>query len=241
MAPKRKRPTPTPPPPTPPLQTFTGRNGLGAYLASPSSFPPSRLISHDESWVVIHDLYPKSSIHILLLPRDPSKTLLHPFDALADPAFLASVQNKVRDLRVLVAKELRRRYGAFSAQEKARLAALEAWPAPMTLPPGRDWEREVISGVHASPSMNHLHVHILSRDRVSECMRHRKHYNSFNTPFLVDVEDFPLEKGDRRRRPGREGFLEEGLRCWRCGEEFGMRFAKLKRHLVGEFEEWKKE
>lgn len=238
MAPKRKRPT-TPANPTP--QTFTGRNGLGAYLASPTSFPPSRLISHDESWVVIHDLFPKSSIHILLLPRAPSKTLLHPFDALADPVFLASVQEKVRELRVLVAKELRRLYGASSAQEKARWEALEAWPAPTSLPPGRDWEKEVISGVHASPSMNHLHVHVLSRDRVSECMRHRKHYNSFNTPFLVDVEDFPLEKGDRRWRPGREGWLEEGLRCWRCGAEFGNRFAQLKRHLEGEFEEWKRE
>lgn len=240
MAPKRPRPT-TPPRTHPLPPTFTGRNGLGAYTFSPSSFPASRVISHDENWVVIHDLYPKSSVHILLLPRTPSKILLHPFDALADPVFLAAVQAKVRELRLLVAKELRRRYGERSALERARLEALDAWPAPTTLPPGRDWEREAVAGVHAVPSMSHLHVHVLSVDRASECMRHRKHYNSFNTPFLVGVEDFPLAAGDERRRPGRQGYLDRGLECWRCGERFGNRFARLKRHLAEEFEEWVQE
>ena len=148
----------------------------------------------------------------------------------------------MRDLRVLVAKELRRKYGQYSAQEKLRLEALETWP-PLTtsIPPGRDWEKGVISGVHASPSMNHLHVHVLSVDRVSECMRHRKHYNSFNTGFLVDVEDFPLREDDERRHPGRMRYLDEELRCWRCGEGFGNRFKRLKEHLEVELEEWKRE
>lgn len=147
----------------------------------------------------------------------------------------------MRELRVLVAKELKRTYGRFSALEKAREAALEAGTEGDKVPAGRDWSKDVMSGIHAHPSMNHLHVHVLSRDRYSECMRHRKHYNSFATPFLIDIEDFPLSKGDVRRHPGGEGYLQRDLKCWRCGKNFKNKFKALKDHLEEEFEEWKKE
>ncbi len=233
-----KRPIPLPPP-TPSF--FPGRDGLGAYLASPESFHPSRIIYHNADFVAINDLYPKSSIHLLLLPRDPTKTHLHPFTALADPTFLLKVQSEVTKLRHIVATELRRRYGKFSIQDRAREEALNTDPPPPELPGGRDWEREVVAGVHARPSMRHLHVHVLSVDRVSAGVRHRKHYNSFATPFLVGVGEFPLGEGDVRWHPGREGYLGSDLRCWRCGRNFGGGFKALKRHLEGEFEEWKRE
>ena len=243
-----KKPTPnkkTPPSNTPKADpatktVFLGRSGLGAYIADPASFPASRVISHDERWVVIHDLFPKSSLHLLLLSRDPEKQLLHPFDALEDLAFLAEVKSEVRKLRVFAAKELKRRFGKYSKKEQAGAAAMESDSAA-SLPEGRDWEKDIISGIHVGPSMNHLHIHILSVDRHSECMRHRKHYNSFSTPFLVDVEDFPLAKHDPRRHPGREGYLSRDLICWRCGKGFGRSFARLKEHLEGEFEGWKME
>lgn len=224
----------------PKLSFFPGRDGLGAYLESPQSFPPSRVIYYTDDFVAINDLYPKSSVHVLLLPRDPSKNLLHAFDAFEDAAFLAKVQAEVRKLRGMVAGELRRKYGKFSAQDKAREEAMEADPPPDKLPRGRDWEKDVISGIHSRPSMNHLHIHVLSVDRVNECMKHRKHYNSFATPFLIDVEDFPLAEDDVRRHPGRQGYLDSDLKCWRCGKNFGAKFAALKQHLAQEFEEWKK-
>ena len=225
---------------------FLGRDGLGAYLQSPASFPASRVIYHDEKWVVVNDLFPKSSIHLLLLPRDPSKQLLHPFDAFQDLDFLKEVQTEVRKLRVLVAKEIHRRYGKFSTQDQKRQNAIDTLGEDQEeicakLPPGRDWSKSIISGIHIGPSMNHLHVHVLSVDRHSECMRHRKHYNSFSTPFLVDVEDFPLDKRDDRRHPGMAAFLSRDLKCWRCGRNFGNKFARLKEHLKDEFVEWRKE
>ncbi|KAL8937453.1 MAG: hypothetical protein Q9216_004417 [Gyalolechia sp. 2 TL-2023] len=228
------------------LTTFAGRSGLGAYTQAPESFPPSRVIGFDESYVTINDLYPKSSIHLLLLPRHPEKQLLHPFKALQDPAFLTSIQEEVRKLRSLVAKELQRRFGKFSAQERKREEAMEkALDAgedidEASLPKGRNWSKEVIAGVHTHPSMSHLHIHVLSIDRHSECMRHRKHYNSFATPFLVNVEDFPLATEDMMRR-SKEKWLDRDLVCWRCGRNFGNKFKALKQHLEGEFEEWKKQ
>ncbi|KAH0564980.1 hypothetical protein GP486_001628 [Trichoglossum hirsutum] len=219
---------------------FDRRDGLGEYLSDPDSFPPSIVIYHTPKFVVINDRYPKSSVHVLILPRDPSKSLLHPYAAFEDPVFRADTLAEVAKVKTLVSKELRRLYGRFSALDKTREEAMEADTLD-ELPHGRDWEKEVISGVHAHPSMNHLHIHVLSVDRVSGCLKHRKHYNSFATPFLVPVEDLPLEKGDPRWHPGREGYLGRSLKCWRCGRDFGDKFQRLKEHLDEELEEWKKE
>ena len=235
-----------------PSQTFHGRDALGAYISSPSTFPSSIVLSHSEHFVIVHDRFPKSSIHLLLLPRDPVKSHLHPFDAFtaADPEFLETVRHEITALRQLVAAELKRKYGVFSALEKRReevlgrnedrrLTGEVQKEAEEDVPEGRDWSQDVMAGVHAGPSMNHLHVHVLSRDFVSDRMRHRKHYNSFHTPFFIDLDDFPLAKNDPRRHPGREGYLAQELRCWRCGKGFGNRFQQLKRHLAEEFEDWK--
>ncbi|CEJ58253.1 Putative Histidine triad nucleotide binding protein [Penicillium brasilianum] len=217
-----------------------GRDGLGAYIAKPESYPSSVVVYHNDDFVAIHDMFPKSSLHLLLLPRDQSKTRLHPFEAFEDAEFLAKVKAEAQRLRKLAAGELRRKYGKDSAQEQARRAALNADPAPDELPPGRDWDREIMCGVHAVPSMNHLHIHVIAVDRYSERLKHRKHYNSFSTPFFVPLNDFPLAADDKRRQPTAEGYLKRDFVCWRCGEPFGNRFAELKKHLGEEFKEWKR-
>lgn len=216
------------------------RDALGAYIERPESYPPSTVVYYNDDFVAIHDLYPKSSLHLLLLPRDPIKSRMHPFDAFEDIEFLNKVRAEVKKLRTLAAGELRRRYGKESAQEKARQEAMDKDPPVDELPPGRDWEREIMSGIHAHPSMNHLHIHVLSVDRHSDRLKHRKHYNSFTTPFFISLDDFPLAKDDVRRHPGREGYLKWDFICWRCGRNFGNRFQELKNHLEKEFEEWKR-
>ena len=242
-----KQPKPTshqphlPTKPTNLRHTNDRRDGLLDYIQNPTSFPPTRVIYHSADFVAIHDLYPKASVHLLLLPRDPSNYLLHPFDAFSDPVFLASVRAEAAKLKSLAAKELRRLFGSSSTSDQAYLSAMDADPLPATLPAGRDWASEIMVGIHAHPSMNHLHVHIISKDRYSDCLRHRKHYNSFSTPFFVPLDDFPLAEDDARRHPGREGYLKRDFVCWRCGMEFGNRFTRLKEHLKEEFEAWKKE
>lgn len=224
----------------PPL-IFQGRAGLGAYIEDPASFPHNRVFSYTDKWVVVDDLYPKSSVHVLLLPRDRTISLTHPIEALGDPVFLAEAKEEIKKLRSLVAKELRRRYGKFSAQEQERERAMEAELVPDELPPGRDWDTEVRSGIHAHPSMDNLHIHVLSVDRVSGSLKQRAHYNSFATPFFIPLEAFPLASDDPRRHPGREGYLDSDLICWRCRKNFGNKFMRLKEHLAEEFEEWKRE
>lgn len=163
---------------------------------------------------------------------------LHPIDAFSDPSFLTSVRTEAAKLKTLVAKDLQRRFGKYSAQDVEREAVLNGEKDADTLPVGRDWEKEVMVGIHAGPSMNHLHVHALSKDRYSECLKHRKHYNSFATEFFVLLEEFPMGEEEMARR---KNVLKDDMRCWRCGESFGTKFTKLKEHLEKEIEEWKSE
>ncbi|PBP18121.1 HIT domain-containing protein [Diplocarpon rosae] len=218
-----------------------GRSSLGAYIDNPHRYEASRIVFYDDDFVAINDLYPKSSVHTLLLPRSQRHTLQHPFDAFEDAEFLARVREQAAKLKQIVGEELQRRYGKFSKQDIPREQVLNGEVALADgeeLPTGRDWQKEVKVGIHAHPSMAHLHIHVLSVDRYSASLKHRKHYNSFATPFFVDLADFPLATDDERRT-GR--YLDRNMQCWRCGKNFENKFARLKEHLEKEFEDWKKE
>ncbi|RDA82642.1 hypothetical protein CP532_0924 [Ophiocordyceps camponoti-leonardi (nom. inval.)] len=74
----------------------TGRMALGAYLDTPSAHDPqSAIIYHTEAFVAVRDLYPKASVHALLLPRDRRLALRHPLEALADPVFRGVVEREL--------------------------------------------------------------------------------------------------------------------------------------------------
>ena len=217
---------------------FRGRGGLGAYTTDPASFPQSRVVYYNDKFVVINDLFPKASIHLLILPRDPHYSAMRGQEAFDDPEFLAECREEEIKVRAIVAEELRRRYEKYSVSEQERLAAMSSDDLPDWLPPGRIWTRDVISGTHANPSMSHLHIHVLSKDLVGEFMRKRNHYQSFTTDFLIGMDQYPLPPEDHRRR---YSHFPEDMFCWRCGENFGNKMEKLREHLKFEFEEWKRD
>jgi aprataxin len=248
--------------------SYFGRDGLLAYIKEPETFPKSRVIYYNDDWVLIHDLYPKASVrlhsisgensltimlihffqlHMLLLPRNSKFYNLHPLDAFAsEPALLSSALNELKTTVLPIAlSELQRLHGSHSASDQARIEAMNAVepPSPSKLPAGRDYSTDLKIGVHANPSMNHLHIHILSVDMHSECVRHRQHYQSFNTEFFCKIQDMPLEASEiRTRREGaREALKERGMKCWRCGKDFGSKFKQLKEHLNVEYGEWRRE
>ncbi|KAL1606344.1 aprataxin-like protein [Paraconiothyrium brasiliense] len=231
-------------------KSFDARDGLGIYIKYPERNPEGRVIEYDDDFVVIQDKYPKASVHLLLLPRDPKLTLEHPLVTLSNnPDFLAKIKSRIERLKLLAARELRRKYGLSSASDAPYQLALEEMmsgpdPPPSDerdslLPPGRDWSREIISGVHTHPSMNHLHIHVLSRDMHSPWLKKKNHYLSFNTTFLVGLDEFPLEEGSPRFHPG--DWTSWDMVCWRCRENFRNKFKALQEHLDEEFEAWRKE
>jgi len=232
------------------FKSMDPRNGLIVYIEKPESNPEGRVVEYDDDFVVINDKYPKASVHLLLLPRKPTYYNQHPLDALStDAAFLAEVRKRAARLKELAASELRRQYGDTSVLDQPYHSALEEMmsapepPPPeeqaALLPSGRDWTKDIVIGVHTHPSMNHLHIHIFSRDMHSSWMKHKKHYLSFNTSFLVQLDEFPLEKGSPRHHPG--DWPSWDMKCWRCGKNFKNKFAPLKKHLEEELEEWRKE
>jgi aprataxin len=188
-------------------------------------------------------------VHLLLIPRNPDIYFQHPLHLLSsDPAFLADVRHRITRIKELAASELRRQYGHLSASDAPYQTALEARMSSdatptseqtASLPPGRDWLADIKVGVHTHPSMNHLHIHILSRDMHSPWMKHKKHYLSFTSSFLVALEEFPLTEKSKRSSPG--DWPNWDMKCWRCEKNFGNKFKKLKEHLEEEFDEWKKE
>lgn len=219
--------------------TWHGTAGLGAYTVAPETFPSDRVLYYNDKFVVINDLYPKARVHLLILPRDPAKNTLSPQDAFDDPVFLKSCQEELVKVRKMVASELRRRFGKQSRSDREYFRALEEEDPPEELPQGRDWEKDVISGIHAIPSMDHVHIHVLSPDMSSVCMRKKPHYLSFTTDFLVDLDQFPLAQDDHRR--DYQYFTKKDMICWRCRANFGNKFTKLEEHLEQEFEAWIKE
>ena len=222
-------------------RAFFGRDGLAAYTVDPASFPSSRVLYYNDKFVVINDLFPKATVHLLILPRDPSKNSLRAQEAFEDAEFLADCRAEEKKVRAIVASELQRTLGAHSASDQERREAmldLDVDDPSSKLPDGRDWDREILSGTHANPSMNHLHIHVLSRDLRSGCLKDRNHYQSFTTNFLIRMEEFPLAEDDRRRL---YGHFPADMLCWRCGYNFGNKMAALKRHLEDEFAEWRAE
>jgi aprataxin len=226
------------------------RDGLETYIRNPERHP-REVVDYDDDFVVVRDRYPKGSVHLLVMPRDERVTRQHPLEALStNPELLAKAKARVERVKRIAASELRRLYGHVSESDKPYQEGLEKLmssssdpPPPeerdKLLPPGRDWSKDIISGVHTHPSMNHLHIHVLSRDMHSLCMKKKKHYLSFNTSFLVGLDEFPLEEGSERFHPG--DWPSWDLVCWRCGKNFKNQFAKLQRHLDDEFELWRLE
>lgn len=70
---------------------------------------------------------------------------------------------------------------------------------PDELPPGRDFTQDIRVGFHAHPSMNHLHLHILSKDSYSSSMKRRKNYTVFHSDAFLSLDQLPLPENDMRR------------------------------------------
>lgn len=43
-------------------------------------------------------------------------------------------------------------------------------------------------GYHSAPSMQRLHVHVISNDFVSTSLKTKTHWNSFNTDFFWNIQ-----------------------------------------------------
>jgi len=89
-------------------------------------------------------------------------------------------------------------------------------------------------GYHAVPSMSGLHLHVISDDFNSTCLKTKKHWNSFTTSYFVpssEVISLLQEKGEvNYNRETYMKLLDSPLRCHVCKNEMATMPA-LKEHI----------
>ncbi|XP_018593803.1 aprataxin isoform X2 [Scleropages formosus] len=88
-------------------------------------------------------------------------------------------------------------------------------------------------GYHAIPSMSHVHLHVISQDFDSPCLKNKKHWNSFTTEYFLESQAVieMLEKdGQVTVKDGASELLKFPLRCHVCHKELST-IPQLKEHL----------
>ena len=102
----------------------------------------------------MYDGYPKSMVHLLVLPRE-----------------LVQGPSQLQEEHLPMLR---------------RLAAHVAWlVAELTVQrPELTWRH----GVHTPPSLEQLHVHVLSDDFKPPGTKNMKHFKSFQPPFFTDLD-----------------------------------------------------
>ncbi|MPC23927.1 aprataxin-like [Portunus trituberculatus] len=90
-------------------------------------------------------------------------------------------------------------------------------------------------GYHAIPSMSQLHLHMISQDFDSPCLKTKRHWNSFNTKYFLDSADVIRCLEERgmvvTMTPiAGEKLLDLPLKCHKCIYS-PQNMPKLKQHL----------
>jgi hypothetical protein len=113
----------------------------------------------DSQCIIVPDKYPKSRYHILVLARD--QRLQGPLDlTTADSVLVQHMKN------------VGLRWARDHVSSSTDLAGAT----------------EFSVGFHSVPSLRQLHLHVLTKDYDSPSLKKKVHYNSFTTPFFLDVD-----------------------------------------------------
>ncbi|KAJ8520410.1 hypothetical protein ONZ45_g2767 [Pleurotus djamor] len=199
-----------------------------ASKADLSKLPPTVLFSHNDKTLTIFDAYPKAIFHFLLLPR--TQPPFSTFD--------------ISSLRSLLKCEKSAAKTLLEQMNEDAQVVVKDIEAEMISRYGFKWD--IWLGFHGAPSMEHLHLHIISSDLCSEKLKNKKHYNSFHPKLgffihLKDVlewfdgEDSYFDTMAKLDKKTYETMLKEDLACWNCGSA-QKNMPTLKTHLQEEFD-----
>ena len=167
-------------------------------------------------------------------------------ESMKDPALIVKSDEQTVIIRDAYPKA-RHHYLVLPKDNISNLRALNVAHIPLLqkmLDSGRSLAKEVQAkevgmsfrcGYHASPSMTRLHMHVISQDFDSPCLKNKKHWNSFTTDFFVEAErimDMLREKGkvELDVKGVYEPLLKLPLRCHVCKVEL-QNMPKLKDHI----------
>lgn len=90
-------------------------------------------------------------------------------------------------------------------------------------------------GFHWKPSMKQLHLHAVSRDYDSPCLKQPKHYRSFCSEFFRDADAVIQEVEEKGRvhidMQAINGLMKAPLRCLWCNSVM-QNLPATKRHIT---------
>ncbi|KAG7092306.1 hypothetical protein E1B28_008668 [Marasmius oreades] len=195
-----------------------------------SEFPNSILFAHTERTLTIYDAYPKAIFHFLILPRIRTESDL--------------TLNELNSLKTLLACDQTRAKEVITSLKDVADTVKKDIESEMMKRYGFKWP--IWTGFHASPSMQHLHLHVVSGDLCSTKLKNKKHYNSFHPKlgFFLHLDDVlswfdsepsyftQMAKLDEKTY---EKLLKEDLSCLHCGKSM-KNIPTLKEHLQQEWE-----
>ncbi|XP_018357801.1 PREDICTED: aprataxin [Trachymyrmex cornetzi] len=97
-------------------------------------------------------------------------------------------------------------------------------------------DHEFLIGYHAMPSMQRLHLHVISTDFNSPCLKTKYHWNSFTTPFFLHSQDVcnQLRIDGKIKKISPQActdYLNTKLKCHKCSTQ-PKNMPHLKRHLL---------
>ncbi|KAF9453195.1 hypothetical protein P691DRAFT_801536 [Macrolepiota fuliginosa MF-IS2] len=236
-------------------------------LKNVTELPTSVLFSHSDKAMTIYDAYPKSIFHFLVLPRvvspppskkenqstgeDPGvKSSTSQTVATTESAPASPSSPSVADLSSL--RTLLNSRNVSKEQAKEVIVSLKDEALRVKAEIEQEMEKrygfvwDVWIGFHASPSQEHVHLHVLSGDLCSERMKKKKHYNSFRPKlgFFLHVHEvlswFDAEPSyykdiTRLSSSKYEALLKEPLSCFHCNS-IEKNMPTLKAHLQKEWE-----
>ena len=149
-------------------------NAFQKIIDQPQKF--DSVLFHDENVVIIKDMFPKAIRHLLVIPRHPDVTHKHPLEVFnsnykefTGQELYEMVEEYVEKAKDLIANNL----GAkLNISDDSTIQELR--------------NNFIKAGVHSIPSLNNLHIHVITQDFHSPKLKNKKHYNSFTTKFFVD-------------------------------------------------------
>lgn len=100
----------------------------------------------------------------------------------------------------------------------------------------RHQSRTFKMGYHAEASMTRLHLHVISDDMNSPCLKTKKHWNSFTTHFFLDSKEVceNLEKHGKIKLLSSEyckKMMDTPLKCHKC-DYIPKTMPDLKKHIM---------
>lgn len=194
----------------------------------------SCVLYRDEVCVLVNDAFPKSTVHCLLLPLDTTLTCLNDLHyAPTSVSEMVSPTEASKGSFATVSSRMPGSAGSRPVWERPRnhVELLEHMSRVADAyvqflkrhDPAHFAKRRFITGFHGLPSLPQLHMHLLSMDLESPCLKNKKHYNSFATYFFLTtdriIDDLKLHKKITLNQDTTTllRFEEQAMKCLWCG------------------------